>query len=417
MKLTGIILTVLFFGFVLSEVYFHETFNAGWEKRWIQAKRDGLGALVSTEGEFNGKPTDKGVKTSQDAKFYASSAAFPKTFNNEGKTTVLQFLVKFEQGIDCGGGYLKFLPKFDQEKFEGSTQYNMMFGPDICGSSTKKVHLIFSHNGKNLDWKKTLTCETDKLSHIYTAIIRPDNTYEVLIDGVKKESGNLLDDWDFSGPKTIPDPTQHKPSDWVEESEIVDPEDKKPGDWDHPKTIADPNAKVPEDWNEEEDGKWTAPEVPNPDYKGEYVPRMIPNPAYKGVWKADEIPNPDYVEDSTVYKYKDFSVVGIDVWQVKAGTIYDDILITDSEEEAATQRTELLERIKKEKEAFDRAEDIKREQQEKERKEAEEKAKNTPPPTPQEAETHADQDLEKLAREKAEQLKKEAGDATGRDEL
>jgi calreticulin len=109
--------------------------------------------------------------------------------------------------------------------------------------------------------------------------------------------------------------------------------------------------------------------------------------------------------------------VGIDVWQVKAGTIYDDILITDSEEEAATQRTELLERIKKEKEAFDRAEDIKREQQEKERKEAEEKAKNTPPPTPQEAEAHADQDLEKLAREKAEQLKKEAGDATGRDEL
>lgn len=414
MKLSGIILSVLLFGLVLSEVFFHETFNQGWEKRWIQAKRDGLGSMVATEGEFNGAPGDKGIKTSQDARFYALSSKFAKKFSTEGKTTVLQFLVKFEQGIDCGGGYLKFLPSFDQTKFDGSTEYNMMFGPDICGSSTRKVHLIFNYKGKNLDWKKTLACETDKLSHVYTAIIRPDNTYEVLIDGVKKESGNLLEDWDFLPPKTIPDPSQSKPSDWVEEAEIVDPNDKKPEDWDKAKTIADPNAKQPEDWNEEEDGKWTAPEIPNPEYRGEYVPRMIPNPLYKGVWKADEIPNPDFKEDPSVYKYADFSTVGIDVWQVKSGTIYDDILVTDSVEEAEKERNELLERMKKEKEQFDRAEEVKRQKEEEERKIAEEKAKASAPAT----EEKADEDLEKLAREKAEQLKKEAGETNkDKDEL
>ena len=47
-----------------------------------------------------------GIKTTQDAKFYAVSAAFEK-FSNEGKTVVVQFTVKHEQRIDCGGGYVK----------------------------------------------------------------------------------------------------------------------------------------------------------------------------------------------------------------------------------------------------------------------------------------------------------------------
>lgn len=48
----------------------------------------------------------KGLKTTQDAKFYALSASYDK-FSNEGKTLVVQFTVKHEQKIDCGGGYVK----------------------------------------------------------------------------------------------------------------------------------------------------------------------------------------------------------------------------------------------------------------------------------------------------------------------
>jgi calreticulin len=52
------------------------------------------------------KERDQGIKTSQDARFYALSTKFDK-FSNRGKTLVAQFTVKHEQGIDCGGGYIK----------------------------------------------------------------------------------------------------------------------------------------------------------------------------------------------------------------------------------------------------------------------------------------------------------------------
>jgi len=381
-------LILLLVSFAFCEVFLNEQFS-NWESRWVASKKDGLGQFTSTKGEFSGDHSKSGVKTSQDAKFYAMSSAFKK-FSNTDKDLVVQMTVKFEQGIDCGGGYIKLLPKFDQTDFEGSTKYNMMFGPDICGS-TKKVHLIFHHKGKNLDMKKSVECPSDKLSHVYTAVVLKDGTYELLIDGVKKESGRLLDDWDFTVPKTIPDPNAKKPSDWVDVAEIVDPNDKKPEDWDKPKTIPDPNAKKPEDWNEEEDGKWEPAQISNPEYRGEFSPRMIPNPEYKGEWKAPEVPNPEYKEDETVGKYDDFSVVGIDIWQVKSGTVYEDILLTSSVSTAEKERNHILERMKKEKEAFDKAEEKKNE----EAKKAAEAPKK-------------DDEIEKLAKEKADQLNKEA---------
>jgi calreticulin len=48
-----------------------------------------------------------GIQTSTDARFYALSAKFPESFSTEGKTLVVQFTVKHEQTIDCGGGYVK----------------------------------------------------------------------------------------------------------------------------------------------------------------------------------------------------------------------------------------------------------------------------------------------------------------------
>jgi len=48
-----------------------------------------------------------GIQTSEDARFYGISAKFDKPFTNDGKTLVIQFTVKHEQEIDCGGGYVK----------------------------------------------------------------------------------------------------------------------------------------------------------------------------------------------------------------------------------------------------------------------------------------------------------------------
>ena len=46
------------------------------------------------------------MQTTQDTKFYAMSASFDK-FSNKEKTLVVQFTVKHEQKMDCGGGYVK----------------------------------------------------------------------------------------------------------------------------------------------------------------------------------------------------------------------------------------------------------------------------------------------------------------------
>merc|ERR1712007_268687 len=117
--------------------------------------------------------------------------------------------------------------------------------------------------------------------------------------GIKK-------DWEVLLPKEIKDPDDKKPKDWVDSSMMDDPEDTKPDDWVDEKRIIDSAAVKPDDWDEEEDGEWEAPTKDNP----------------------------DYIEDDHVYKYDEFGFVGFDLWQVKGGTIFDNIIITDDAAEA-----------------------------------------------------------------------------------
>ena len=80
---------------------------------------------------------------------------------------------------------------------------SFMFGPDICGSQTKKLHVILSYQGQNYPIKKDLQCETDKLTHVYTFILRPDASYSVLVDNRERESGSMYTDWDILPPRKI----------------------------------------------------------------------------------------------------------------------------------------------------------------------------------------------------------------------
>ena len=94
-----------------------------------------------------------GIQTGEDARFYGISTEFPDgAFSNEDKTIVIQFQVKHEQSIDCGGGYLKLWPStLKQNEMHGDSPYNIMFGPDICGPSTKRVICIRIRIYKQLD--------------------------------------------------------------------------------------------------------------------------------------------------------------------------------------------------------------------------------------------------------------------------
>jgi len=339
-SLVSTLVLLALLGVSCGNIYFQETFDDSWASRWIPSKsKESEGTQgkwgVSAGKFYNDEKEDKGLQTTEDARFYQITASFPK-FSNKDKTLVLQYTAKHEQRIDCGGGYIKLMPDgFEAEKFNGDTPYNIMFGPDICGSSTKKTHLIFHYKGKNHLIKKEIKAESDEFTHLYTLILKPDNTYEVQIDGKEVSSGSLKEDWDMLPAKKIKDPKSSKPSDWVDEKQIADPNDKKPEGWDDiPAEIADPDAKKPEDWDDELDGQWEAPMIDNPDYKGEWKAKMIDNPAYKGEWIHPEIDNPDYFDDNNLYAYDNNAAVGFELWQVKAGSIFDNIIVTDDVEEA-----------------------------------------------------------------------------------
>jgi hypothetical protein len=48
----------------------------------------------------------------------------------------------------------------------------------VCGY-TKKVHVIFTYNGTSHLIKNEIAPEDDQLTHVYTLIVHPNNTYKV----------------------------------------------------------------------------------------------------------------------------------------------------------------------------------------------------------------------------------------------
>merc|ERR1719515_145356 len=72
--------------------------------------------------------------------------------------------------------------------------------------------------------------------------------------------------------------------------------------------------------------------IDTPDYKGEWYAKRVPNPAFKGVWKPAQIANDAFVED--VYFYEDIGSVGFELWTVNSGSIFDNIYVGDSLDDA-----------------------------------------------------------------------------------
>ncbi|KAK1878406.1 Calreticulin [Dissostichus eleginoides] len=393
MQVLGVVAVILAVYCAHAKIYFREEFLDGdeWRSRWVNSKhKTDYGEWKLTAGNFYGDAEkDKGLQTSQDARFYATSARF-EPFSNEDKPLVIQFTVKHEQKIDCGGGYVKVFPSdLEQTEMHGDSSYYIMFGPDICGYSTKKVHVIFNYKGKNHLIKKEIKCKDDELTHMYTLILNPDQTYEVKLDNEKVESGSLEEDWDLLPAKKIKDPEAKKPEDWDDRAKVDDAEDAKPEEWDKPENIPDPDAKKPEDWDVDMDGEWEPAMIPNQDYKGEWKPKQIDNPDYKGAWVHPEIDNPEYSADSNIYKFDKISVLGLDLWQVKSGTIFDNFLITDDVKEAEDITNETWGATKEPERK------MKQEQDDLKRKEEEEKTKEQETEGDEEdAEDEEDEDLD-----------------------
>jgi len=332
-----------------AEVYFEESFDGDWESRWTPGKPAGkeMGKWAVSPGKwFVDEEVNKGLQCTEDMRFYSITAPMAKASTSKGKTLVVQFSVKIEnhQYAYCGGGYMKLLPAGTKaETFSGDDEYHIMFGPDLCGYDVSHVHAIFNHKGENLLKTDKISLEyadKNEYTHLYTLVVNPDGTYEVLFDLESKAKGKIVEDWGFPKPM-IDDPDDKKPSDWVDEQEIDDPEAKKPDGYDDiPAQIPDPDATKPEDWDDEDDGEWEPPVIDNPDFKGEWVAPKITNPAYKGEWSPAQIKNKDYEEGVQLAAY-DSSMVGFELWVVNNGTIFDNILVTDDLDYAKAQAEKL----------------------------------------------------------------------------
>jgi len=323
---------------VSAKVFFEDTFDEMIAPSWVTSSwkdEDSTGKWVHTAGEwFVDEALAKGMQASEDMKFHSISAPLTTPASTTKGPLVLQFTVKHEKKdyAFCGGGYIKLLPgKVDPKTFGGDTPYSIMFGPDLCGYDVSRIHVIFEHKGDNLlkdDEIKLDYADKDEFTHLYTLVLEPDGSYEVFFDQTSKASGKLEDDWAFPS-KQIKDPEVSKPEDWVDTKKIPDPESVKPEGYDDiPAEIPDPDAETPDDWDEEEDGEWEPPMIDNPEYKGEWKAPMIDNPDYKGPWEHPMIDNPSYAPE-TYAKYDELTTVGFELWTVNAGSIFDNILVTD----------------------------------------------------------------------------------------
>ncbi|KAI9684077.1 MAG: hypothetical protein M1829_003347 [Trizodia sp. TS-e1964] len=384
---------------------FFEQFTDDWTSRWAPStakKQNDKSSSADEDWAYIGKwaveepivlkgiEGDKGLVVKNPAAHHAISAKFPKKIDNKGKTLVVQYEVKLQNGLECGGAYMKLLKDnkaLHAEEFSNASPYVIMFGPDKCGA-TNKVHFIFKHkNPKTGEYeekhlKAPPLARITKTTSLYTLIVKPDNYFEIKIDGDMVKNGTLLEDFapSVNPEKEIDDPKDKKPADWVDQSRIPDPDATKPEDWDEdapyeiideeavkpadwldsePNVIPDPEAEKPEEWEDDEDGDWVPPTVPNPkceevsgcgkweppkkknpQYKGKWTAAYIDNPAYKGVWAPRKIKNPEYFEDKYPANFEPMGAIGFEIWTMQSDILFDNIYIGHSIQDAEKLKSE-----------------------------------------------------------------------------
>ncbi|KAF7991457.1 hypothetical protein HCN44_008769 [Aphidius gifuensis] len=370
-----------------------DSFSRNWIKS--EAKKEGIdeeiakydGTWAIEEPIRSVQNGDLGLVLKSTARHAAISSLLNKPFVFNDKPLIVQYEVYLQEGQECGGAYLKLLTedsngKIDLKKFHDKTPYTIMFGPDKCGND-HKLHFIFRHKNPLNGTIEEKHCKKpkdrledffkDKLPHLYTLIVRPDNTFTIKIDNKIINEGSLLDDFqppvnppleiedpndkqpeDWDDREKIPDPSKVKPDDWDEDApaQIVDENDKMPDDWleDEPINIPNPDSVKPDDWDIEIDGEWEPPEIANPKcenapgcgpykqklidnprFKGKWRAPLINNVNYKGKWKPRLIHNPDYFNDVNPFKMMPIRAIGFELWSISGNILFDNLIITDDE--------------------------------------------------------------------------------------
>lgn len=381
---------------LLSKDSFFEQFDypSLLESGWIPSQSLKTGPFdyvgkwkIADTSKYAAFEGEKGLLMAKEAAYYAISKKLPQTYvRGKDDDLVVQFEVKFQEGVTCSGGYIKLLSEGSVgEEFSDRTPFEVMFGPDICGSESK-VHFIINkkdqETGQYVEHKlrRPPMARNHVLTNLYTLIFRSDGRTELRLNGDIAKAGNVFTTLKFmepplTEPEFIEDKGAQKPDDWDDQFFIPDPDAVKPDDWDEvygapwipdpkatkpegwkddptiPKEIPNPDATKPKEWLEEEDGEWeaplirnpecsvgcgpwTPPEVPNPKYKGFWTAPLIENPNYKGIWRAPKIRNPRFGRDENSDLIGPVDALGFELWTMTQGVLFTNIYLGHSVEEA-----------------------------------------------------------------------------------
>lgn len=360
-------------------VHFQSFKDSDWDNYYIPSSFPHYTGEWAVE-RSNFVPYEKVLVTKTANANYAISTRFDTPLKLNNQPLIIQYEVRFQESLTCGGAAMKvYGANFNPDVVNPRTPYIIKFGPDRCGTTDKVVFNFCHKNSKTGQvvehvLKDCPKVPNDRLTHLYTLIIRPDNTYEILVDASSVKQGSLFNGFqpEVNPPKEIDDPNDKKPADWVDNEMYPDPSAKKPDDWDEtqpeyipnpnklnppngwllnePPRIPDPKVPKPAEWDDEFFGQWEAPlidnpkcveargcgkyyppAIRNPKYKGKWNAPQIKNPAYKGPWAPRKIPNPDYYEEPNVHNLDVINGIGFEFSSSSKGECFNNILVSTDE--------------------------------------------------------------------------------------
>ncbi|XP_028815762.1 calnexin-like isoform X2 [Denticeps clupeoides] len=330
-----------------EEAHFAETFDSDpLDRNWIRSMAvkkvdeelynyDGQWALEEQASE-QASARNRALVLKSPGRHHAISAYLRSVYSFTDKPLCLQYEVQFQKGVECGGAYIKLLTDVSSLRLEscdrpirGEARTAARDGPQGVLHRPQPTSL---HPAKG-----SLLEDMDPPVNPPRDILDPDDSKPESWDDrplIPDPRATKSLDWDEETPRLIPDPSAQKPLGWLVGEEPF---------------IPDPEARPPVDWSEEMDGAWeaplisnpmcaeasgcgpwTPPTIPNPAYRGKWKPPMIDNPNYQGKWQPRSIPNPAYFEDLQPFRMSPVAAVGLELWSLTGGVLFDNILLCDS---------------------------------------------------------------------------------------
>ncbi|CBZ55014.1 Calr protein, related [Neospora caninum Liverpool] len=201
---------------------------------------------------------------------------------------VFQYEILQTRPLTCGGGYVKLLD-FPKDKalkdFNHLTDYVIMFGPDMCGSSNVVNFILKILNPATGGWTEHRLDAPPRLtpsplSNLLTLWIKPDDTFEIHVDGSVVRQGSLWKDMlpPLQPPKTL---------------------------------VVGLRASAAED----EDA-----------HAGDEAKKN----------STSGIRNPAYFKLEHAHRLRNINAIGLELWTVEGGTAFDNVILANSIEAART---------------------------------------------------------------------------------